>query len=371
MNRLLKPTEDLLKNAFIAYRWYILLLCCLLLLICLSWSRLISPSVRSAESDVPLRVQTLFDSPMSGPLKPSVYMSMFPNTSTVPAAPANDTASPTVSTSTSTSTSAPAPAFTFTADSSQVSSLVSGNSQLQETTQPAADEAAVEQQPQHIPVLNYHSITIDPGNRAVITPAKFEEQMLYLSNNGYHTLTLQQFIDYMDGKTLTLPKKPVLLTFDDGYADNYEHALPLLKQLNFHATLFVSPGTTEDGYFLNWDQIKEMHEAGWDIQPHGMTHPHLPKLSAKSQAFEISESKRQIDEQLNIDTSVFCYPFGEKNETTLKLLKEYGFRFAFTIDQGMTTREQGRLLLKRLFVNGEESIEPWIARLEHGTANVK
>lgn len=343
MNRLLKPTEGPLKSAFISYKWYTLLLCCLVLLISLSWSRLISPSVRSAESDIPLQIQTPFDSQMSEPLKPSVYMSMFPDASTVPAAPAND----------------------------PISTTETSASVASETAQTVVAQATTQQQPQHIPVLNYHSITIDPGNRAVITPAKFEEQMLYLSKNGYHTLTLQQFIDYMDGTTISLPKKPVLLTFDDGYADNYEHALPLLKQLNFHATLFVSPGTTEDGYFLNWDQIKEMHEAGWDIQPHGMTHPHLPKLSAKSQAFEISEAKRQIDEQLKINTTVFCYPFGEKNETTLKLLQEHGFRYAFTIDQGLTTRDQNRLLLKRLFVNGEESIEPWIARLEQGSVKVK
>ncbi len=339
-----------MKSAFISYKWYALLLCFLMLLLSLSWSRLIAPSVRSAESDIPLRLQTPFDNQMSEPLKPSAYMSMFPDAPTLPLEAAH------------------------IFDNSKVSPAES-NSQILEPSasagQTAVAQAETHLQPQQIPVLNYHSITIDPGNRAVITPAKFEEQMLYLSKNGYHTLTLQQFIDYMDGTISTLPKKPVLLTFDDGYADNYEHALPLLKKLNFHATLFVSPGTTEDGYFLNWDQIKEMHEAGWDIQPHGMTHPHLPKLSAKSQAYEISEAKRQIDEQLKINTTVFCYPFGEKNETTLKLLQEHGFRYAFTIEQGLTTRGQNRLLLKRLFVNGEESIEPWIVRLEHGAVKVK
>ncbi|NHN29200.1 polysaccharide deacetylase family protein [Paenibacillus sp. S3N08] len=192
--------------------------------------------------------------------------------------------------------------------------------------------------------------------------------MQYLANHGYKTLSLQQFMDYMDNKATGMPEKPILLTFDDGYADNHEHALPILRSLQFQATLFVSPGTTEDGYFLNWEQIKEMHQAGWDIQPHGMTHPYLPKLAAKDQNYEIIEAKRQIDEQLQIDTNVFCYPYGERNTTTLNVLKDNGFRYAFTIDQGMTTRTQDPLLLKRIFVNGEETIEQWISRLENKNA---
>jgi peptidoglycan/xylan/chitin deacetylase (PgdA/CDA1 family) len=156
----------------------------------------------------------------------------------------------------------------------------------------------------------------------------------------------------------------VLLTFDDGYADNYTHALPLLKELGLNATLFVSPGTVEDGYFLNWEQITEMHEAGWDIQPHGMTHPHLPRLKAEDQAHEIVEAKRQIEEQLGTTADIYCYPYGEYNQTTLTILKENGFRYAFTIDQGKTTNKQEAYKLKRVFVSGEESFNRFVYKLE-------
>jgi peptidoglycan/xylan/chitin deacetylase (PgdA/CDA1 family) len=217
--------------------------------------------------------------------------------------------------------------------------------------------------PVRIPVLNYHSITVDPGNPATITPQKFAAQMRYLSDNGYTALTLKQFADMMEYAAAG-PAKPILLTFDDGYADNYEHALPLLKELGFHATLFMSPGMVEDGYFLNWDQIKEMHEAGWDIQPHGMSHPHLPKLSAEKQTYEISAAKAQIEEMLGTAADVFCYPYGERNQTTLRLLKDYEFRYAFTIEQGLTTPEQDPFGLRRVFVNGEETIQAWRSRFE-------
>ncbi|ULL19659.1 polysaccharide deacetylase family protein [Paenibacillus sp. H1-7] len=217
--------------------------------------------------------------------------------------------------------------------------------------------------PPRIPVLNYHSITVDPGNRATITPEKFEAQMNYLHANGYTTLTLEQFIGILEGRKRA-PAKPVLLTFDDGYADNYVHAMPVLKKLGFHATLFMSPGMVDDGWFLNWDQVKEMHQAGWDIQPHGINHPYLNRLKQADQEYQLTEARRQIEEQLGTTADVFCYPYGQFNQTTLNLLKKHGFRYAFTIEQGFTTHEQDKLKLKRVFVNGEEHIDQWIYRLE-------
>lgn len=226
----------------------------------------------------------------------------------------------------------------------------------------AAAQAAADKKVR-IPVLNYHSITVDPGNRATITPEKFEEQMMYLAENGYTTLSLQQFTDVLEGKE-SAPDKPVLLTFDDGYADNYTHAYPLLKKLGFRATLFMSPGMVDDGYFLNWEQAAEMHEAGWDIQPHGMTHPHLPRLNKEKQLHEITEARHQIEQKLGTTADIFCYPYGEFNNTTLSILKDHGFRYAFTIDQGVTTPAQSALKLKRIFVNGEEALDKWKFKLE-------
>ncbi|MCZ8517203.1 polysaccharide deacetylase family protein [Paenibacillus filicis] len=214
-----------------------------------------------------------------------------------------------------------------------------------------------------IPVLNYHSVTIQPGNRAAITPKKLEEQMQYLAEQGYTTLSLKEFIDIWEGR-VSPPTKPVLLTFDDGYKDNYTTAMPILKKYEFRATLFMSPGMVDDGYFLNWDEVKEMHQVGWDIQPHGMTHPHLPRLSAEKQEHEIMEGRHQIEEQLEITADVFCYPYGERNQVTLNILKENQFRYAFTIDQGKAAPDQNPLLLRRLFVDGEQGLSSFKALLK-------
>jgi peptidoglycan/xylan/chitin deacetylase (PgdA/CDA1 family) len=214
-----------------------------------------------------------------------------------------------------------------------------------------------------IPVLNYHSVAIDPGNIVAISPEKLTKQMEYLKETGYTPLTLQAFTGIMEG-TMDAPNKPVLLTFDDGYTDNYENVLPLFTKLQFPATIFISPGMTEHDGYVNWEQVKKMKEARWDIQPHGMTHPHLPKLSAEEQAYEILEAKQQIEKQLGTSADVFCYPYGEYNKTTLKLLQDNGFRYAFTIQQGHATDKQSPFILKRLFINGEESLDAFIRKLK-------
>ncbi|WP_261303800.1 polysaccharide deacetylase family protein [Paenibacillus andongensis] len=215
-----------------------------------------------------------------------------------------------------------------------------------------------------IPVLNYHSVTIDPGNVVVISPAKLEEQLAYLHEHGYTPVSLATFISLIEGNGVeAAPEKPVLLTFDDGYIDNYEQAMPLLAKYAFPATLFISPEMNDQEGYLNWEQIKKMQEAGWDIQPHGMTHPHLPQLSADQQAYEILEARKQIEDKLGTKADVYCYPYGEYNKTTLKLLKDHGFRYAFTIEQGFATNQQSPYLLKRLFINGEESLKSFIRKL--------
>ncbi|RKN74228.1 polysaccharide deacetylase family protein [Paenibacillus ginsengarvi] len=213
-------------------------------------------------------------------------------------------------------------------------------------------------------MLNYHSIGVEPDNNAVLDPKKLDEQMAHLSKEGYTALTLQQFIGIWDGH-MEAPAKPVLLTFDDGYTDNYTEAMPILRKYGFTATMFVSPGMTgQDGYFAEWEQIREMRDAGWDIQPHGMSHPYMHKLPLDKQRYEIAESIKQLKEQTGLDTYVFCYPYGMRNGDTLKLLEESKVRFAFTIDQGRTEPSQNPLLLKRIFVGGKESMDTFLKKLK-------
>lgn len=213
-----------------------------------------------------------------------------------------------------------------------------------------------------IPVLNYHSINEEPGNISVLSAEKFAQQMLYLSDHGYEPLTLDNFFLILEKKKQP-PLKPILLTFDDGYSDNYLTAMPILIKHGFPATLFMSPGSVGSAGYLNWQQVKEMKAANWDIQPHGMTHPHLPQLSAIEQEKEIIEARTQIETELGSKADIFCYPYGEFNQKTINILEKTGFRYAFTINQGKTDDTQPSLKLKRIFVNGSESLRTWSSRL--------
>lgn len=216
--------------------------------------------------------------------------------------------------------------------------------------------------PVSIAVLYYHSVQVMPGSTAVVSPDKFTEQMQYLADNGYRPLTMAEFSGIMEGRAAA-PDKPVLLTFDDGYVDNHSTVMPLLSKLGFPATLFMSPGVMDDKRFITWEQAADLRDSGWDIMPHGMTHPYLTKLTPEEQAWEITEARKQIEEKLGVTADVFCYPYGQYNNTTLKLLEDNGFRYAFTIDQGKATPEQHPYKLKRVFVNGEEDLSALVRKL--------
>ncbi len=216
-----------------------------------------------------------------------------------------------------------------------------------------------------IPVLYYHSIGVQPDNNAVLDPKKLEEQMAYLAKEGYTTLTLQQFLDIWFGR-MEAPPKSVLLTFDDGYADNYTYAMPILQKYKFHATMFMLPGKVGDGWYVDWEMAREMLKAGWDIQSHGMTHPYLNQLKPEQQQEEIDEAARLIKEHLGVESEVFCYPYGVFNKETLRLLMERGYKAAFTIEQGFTEKTQNPLQMKRLFVGGKDSLATFIQKLTKG-----
>lgn len=213
-----------------------------------------------------------------------------------------------------------------------------------------------------IPVLNYHSIGVAPGNTYVLHPDVFTRQMDYLAAHHYTPLTLAEFASVLQRKRPS-PAHPVLLTFDDGYANNAEVALPILQGHGFPATLFVSTSLIHTLGYLTWPQIKELSAAGWDIASHTMTHPHLPKLSKKEQREEILQARALIEQELGKPADSFAYPYGEYNRATLKILKQAKFRYAFTTKEGWATNKQPPLLLHRLVVDSQKPFEYWVAQL--------
>ena len=206
-----------------------------------------------------------------------------------------------------------------------------------------------------IPVLMYHSISNLPGNSLGVPPEKFALQMKYLYNAGFTTITPDQLYSALQGKT-RLPRRPIMITFDDGYHDNFTAAFPVLKQYNFKATFFVVTGYIGPG-MLTWDEIKQMAGAGMNIESHTVNHLDLRTLPPARMRKELADSKTAIESNLGTKVEYFCYPAGKFNSTTLALLKDLGYKMAFTTVAGTVRRNQPLLQLRRIRINGLAGLE--------------
>ncbi|MDR6549825.1 peptidoglycan/xylan/chitin deacetylase (PgdA/CDA1 family) [Paenibacillus qinlingensis] len=160
----------------------------------------------------------------------------------------------------------------------------------------------------------------------------------------------------------------MLLTFDDGYANNAEVVLPILWKHGFPATLYVSTGLIHTPGYLTWPQIRELSAAHWDIASHTVTHPHLPRLSKKAQRAEILAARARIEQELGRPADTFAYPYGEYNRATLRILRKAGFRYAFTTQAGWASSDQPPLELHRIVVDSQKPFEDWVQQLTDATS---
>ena len=183
-----------------------------------------------------------------------------------------------------------------------------------------------------IPILTYHSI--DDSGSVLSTPThKFRDQMQILQDRRFNIISLKNLINLIRNKQ-PLSSKTVVITFDDGYKNFYLTAYPILKEFGFSATVFLVPGyigktskwnTTLRGMtvldLLEWSQIKEMANKGIDFGAHSMTHKALAKLSLEEARQEIIKSKLVIEEHINHDVTIFCYPYGITNSQVKEIVQ--------------------------------------------------
>ena len=196
-------------------------------------------------------------------------------------------------------------------------------------------------------VLNYHMVNSMFISLA-IEPEDFDWQMKYLVDHGYHTITPDELYNYLEG-TGTLPDRPVLITFDDGYVDNYTHAYPILKKYNLKATIFVVTGflSKRKGY-LTWDQLREMEKNGITIESHTVTHAPLPELSDDRIREELVESKRHAEKELGHPIEFIANPTGVHDLHIAQLAKEAGYKGGFTVKYSNVDRTSNVYALERV-----------------------
>ncbi len=198
-----------------------------------------------------------------------------------------------------------------------------------------------------VPTLMYHAVGDDLWGfpELFVSPAELEAQLKYLTENGYTT------IHFSDLRAIDRIKKPVLLTFDDGYLDNYTNLYPLLQKYNCKATIFVITemvGVHER--YMTWEQAKEMADSGLvSIQSHTATHPNLDELTREEQLLELTESSRTIAEHLYRIPYVLCYPTGRYNNDTLELMNGL-YSFGLKMAGNQYTTGEDPLLIDRWYI---------------------
>lgn len=214
-----------------------------------------------------------------------------------------------------------------------------------------------------IPILNYHKV--DTLYHALsISPNEFEEQMAYLHDNGYHTITPDQLLDYIQhGKSL--PQKPIMLTFDDGYLDNYKNAYPIMKKYGFTATVFiVSSFIGQDARFMTWDQAREMQSAGFVFGSHTAHHLNLTTISGEQAWTELTDSRIEIERQLGQVPQYFAYPTGHYNAQIEELVSKAGYKAAFTVRYGQAGSQSDLYAMERIPIfKGHKTFRSFFIRL--------
>ena len=196
-------------------------------------------------------------------------------------------------------------------------------------------------------VLNYHMVNPMVISLA-IDPTDFEWQMKYLVDHGYHTISTDEIYDFIEGKG-ALPDRPVLITFDDGYVDNYTNAYPILKKYNLKATIFIVTGfvSSRKGY-LTWDQLREMEQHGIMAQSHTVTHAPLPELPDERIREELVESKRTAEAELGHPIDFIAYPTGAHDLHIVSIAKAAGYRGGFTVKYGNVDRSSNVYAMERV-----------------------
>jgi peptidoglycan/xylan/chitin deacetylase (PgdA/CDA1 family) len=208
-----------------------------------------------------------------------------------------------------------------------------------------------------VPIIMYHSLLKDPKlqGKYVISPDVFENDLKYLKENGYTTIVMQDLLDYVNGGTL--PEKPIMLTFDDGYYNNFVYAYPLLKK--YESKMVLSPiGCYIDQYTehpdtnasyaqANWDHLGEMMSSGLvELQNHsynmhatsggrkGCQRKKGESMEAYEKALteDVMRAQKEFQEHLGYQPTTFTYPFGGISDGSLDILKKIGFQATLTCE---------------------------------------
>ncbi|MEI3429930.1 MAG: polysaccharide deacetylase family protein [Clostridia bacterium] len=227
-----------------------------------------------------------------------------------------------------------------------------------------------------VPIIMYHSILKNPSrsNKYTVTPAVLEEDLKYIKDKGYTTVTIADLISYVYDDS-PLPEKPIVLTFDDGHYNNYGYLFPLLEKYDMKAVISIVGSYTDkftetdeanlNYSYLRWKDIKELMDTGriefqnHTYNLHSNTGKRIGTKKIKGETDEhyksilkddILKLQQEFEENTNYTPKCFTYPFGGISNASLDIIKELGFKASLSCEQGinkLTKNPNSLYLLKR------------------------
>ena len=214
-----------------------------------------------------------------------------------------------------------------------------------------------------VPILMYHAIASPPPDvpypELYVAPAAFRAQMAWLARSGYHAVTLRHAYDYwMRG--VALPRKPIVLSFDDGYPGDVDVALPALRGrgwagvLNFHIGNLIPA------------RVRALIRGGWEVDSHTISHVDLTTLDPRRLRREVAGSRAWIRGVFHVPAAFFCYPSGRYDDAVVAEVRRAGYLAATTTDPGFASPRDGLWTLHRVRVNGSDGVAGLAAKLRSG-----
>jgi peptidoglycan/xylan/chitin deacetylase (PgdA/CDA1 family)/glycosyltransferase involved in cell wall biosynthesis len=221
--------------------------------------------------------------------------------------------------------------------------------------------------PDFLPVLMYHKIPDAPlatKHQIYVTKEKFEQHLTYFRQHDFTPITFRDYQEFASGRRplAEFPRRPIILTFDDGYTDNYTNLLPLMQRFGYRGVLYLlgdfgvrynqwdadTDPTEPRADIMDATQKQAFVAAGWEIGAHTMGHVRLPDLPTPAATTEIQKSKTTLEQALNTEIISFAYPYGALTEEVKDLVQQAGFTFGVATDTGGLHLEDDRMQIFRI-----------------------
>lgn len=211
-----------------------------------------------------------------------------------------------------------------------------------------------------VPILVYHDVHPTAKSSMTISTKKFEEQLIWLRDNGYTVIPLRDLVDYLQGRRASLPAKSVVITADDGRSSVYEYMWPIVRKYNVPVTLFVYTSPISNAkWAMTWEQLRELKDTPYfDIQGHTYWHPNFKQERKKLSADEYSKllhanlvkAKEVVNKKLGTDITLLAWPFGIYDADLESAAKQAGYEMAFSIEARDASRTERTMSQPRYMV---------------------